>query len=129
MTLSRITLRLARNPEAGFPEGDDARGYSIVAPLDGAGAIDAEGWRAHKSACTVRRFSPDEAEIADGWLTRRGANWHFHYDEADDGPDEPLHRLGEHRMAVGEYITVKEKDGDALVYRVADVHPLGAGGR
>ena len=69
MALTRLTLRLSRNPEAGFPEGDDSQGYVITAPLDKDGKLDADLWRAHKKACTVIRFSPEESEKADGWLT------------------------------------------------------------
>lgn len=127
MTLSRIILRLARNPRAGFPDGDEHRGYTIVAPLDGDGRLDVEAWRTARKSCTVRRFSPDQEEIADGWLTHRGSHWHFRYDEEEEGPDEPLFRLGEHVMRTGEYVTVQEQDGDALVYRVADVQPANGG--
>ena len=31
--LSRLRLALSRNPDAGFPEGDDRYGYLIVAPI------------------------------------------------------------------------------------------------
>ena len=32
MTLSRIVMRLARNPGTEFAGGDDHRGYSLIAP-------------------------------------------------------------------------------------------------
>jgi hypothetical protein len=119
--LSTITLRLARNPDAGFPDGDPGRGYRIVAPIDKQGRLDLIAWRAAKPACTVVRFSPDPDERADGWLTHRGSHWYFRYDEDEEGPDEPIHRLGEHKLSVGEYVTVHGRDDEALVYRVADV--------
>lgn len=122
--LTRIVLRLARNPEAGFPDGDDRRGYRIVAPLVSGGRLDAEAWRAHKEKCTVDRFSPNDAEIADGWLSHRGSHWFFRYDEDEEGPDEPVFRLGDHKLAVGEYVTVHEEGAGPLVYRVAEAHPL-----
>lgn len=117
--LKRITLCLARNP--GYPEGDRMQGYVIVAPLDAHGSLDAAAWRDHKAACTVYRFHPDEAERADGWLSHRGDNWYFRYDEDHEGPDEPIFRLGSHRFTVGEYITVAHMGEDALTYHVADV--------
>jgi hypothetical protein len=122
--LSTITLRLARNPDAGVPNGDPHRGYRIVAPVDKQGRLDVEAWRAAKEACTVIRFSPDAAERADGWLTHRGSHWYFRYDEEEEGPDEPIYRLGEHKLSVGEYVTIHGGDEDALVYRVADVSAL-----
>jgi hypothetical protein len=121
--LTRITLRLARNPEAGFPDGDPHRGYTIVAPLDADGCLDVVAWHVHRQRCKVVRFSPDPDEQADGWLTHRGAQWSIHYDESDEGPDEPLFRLGVHRFAVGEYLSILERDGATLAYRVADLNP------
>ena len=119
--LSKITLRLARNPDAGFPDGDPARGYILTAPLDAAAKLDLAGWRAAKAHCTVIRFSPEVEEKADGWLSHRGAKWFFRYDEEEEGPDEPVFRLGDHVMRVGEYVTIHEAAGDDLVYRVAEV--------
>ncbi len=40
-----IILRLARNPDAGYPAGDEERGYHIVAPLKPGGLIDLATWR------------------------------------------------------------------------------------
>ena len=64
MSLTRVTLRLGRNPDAGFPDGNDNHGYVIVAPLDLEGMLDLELWRDNKASCTVNRFSPDPDEIA-----------------------------------------------------------------
>jgi hypothetical protein len=122
MRLTRVIMRLARNP--GVPEGDDSRGYVIVAPLDSEGRFDAALWREHKEACTVRRFSPDKGEIADGWLTNRGGHWYFHYDEAHEGPDEPVYRLADHQFRVGDYVAVREKDGDTLTYKVTETQKV-----
>jgi hypothetical protein len=118
--LSRIVLRLGRNPTVGLPEGDDHHGYVVVAPLDADGRLDVEAWRGLKAACTVRRFHPKEAP-ADGFLRRRGENWYFWYDAADEGPEEPAFKLGDHRFAPGEYVTVREGGGAALTFRVAEV--------
>ena len=124
MTLTRLTLRLGRNPDYGIAEGDDLRGYVITAPLDKDGMLDLEMWRAHKEACTVIRFSPDEDEKADGWLSHRGSHWYFRYDEEDEGPDEPVYRLGEHKLRVGDYITIHEADGDDLVHKITEATPV-----
>ena len=37
MTLSRIVMRLARNPGTEFAGGDDHRGYTLTAPLTADG--------------------------------------------------------------------------------------------
>lgn len=121
--LSRVVMRLARNPGTEFADGDDHRGYALVAPLGPDGKLDTEGFAAEKANCTVRRFVPDEDAVM-GVLKRRGQTWYFDYDAADDTDDEPVHRLGEHRFAVGEYVSIADEDGRMLVYKVTEVSPL-----
>lgn len=117
--LTRVVLRLGRNPGAGYPEGDDRHGYVIQAPLDSEGKLDATLWREKRDQCTVRRFHPNDTP-ADGWLRHRGDNWYFWYDEEDEGPDEPLFKMGSHRLVPGEYVTIREGDGEVLTFRVAE---------
>lgn len=117
--LTRVILRLGRNPDAGFPDGSDDYGYVIQAPLDAAHKLDPALWRETRAQCTVRRFHPNEAP-ADGWLRHRGDNWYFWYDEADEGPEEPAVKLGSHELRAGEYITVREGDGDVLTFRITE---------
>ena len=122
MSLSRIVMRLARNPGTEFAGGDDHRGYALTAPLTAEGLIDESAYSAAKAECMVRRFAPDE-DPADGRLARRGQRWFFDYDDGSDVDDEPVHRLGEHRFAVGEYVTVTDEDGRPLTYKVVEVQP------
>ncbi len=122
MKLTRVIMRLARNP--GYPDGDASRGYTIVAPLDADGHLDVELWRANKEACTVRRFSPIQEEIADGVLTNRGGHWFFHYDEEHEGADEPVYRLADHQLRVGDYVAIKEHNEDSLTYIVSDTQKV-----
>jgi hypothetical protein len=122
MTLSRIVLRLARNPGTEFADGDDHRGYSLVAPLQADGRLDMAGYAAHRADCSVRRFSPDEDAVT-GVLKHRGQTWYFDYDASDDSDDEPVHRLGEHKFVVGEYVSVADEDGRMLAYKVTEVSP------
>ena len=125
MSLSRIVMRLARNPGTEFAGGDDHRGYALTAPLTPDGLIDESAYSAAKAGCMVRRFAPDE-DPADGRLARRGQRWFFDYDDGSDADDEPVHRLGEHRFAVGEYVTVTDEDGRPLTYKVVEVTPVGS---
>ena len=99
MSLSRIVMRLARNPGTEFSGGDDHRGYALTAPLTEDGPVD-------------------------GRLNRRGARWFFDYDDADETDDEPLYRLGQHRFALGEYVTVTDEGGQPLTYKVMEVTPV-----
>jgi hypothetical protein len=123
MSLSRIVMRLARNPGTEFAGGDDHRGYALTAPLTADGLLDEAAYAKVKADCSVRRFSPDE-EAVDGRLARKGSQWFFDYDQTDEADDEPVHRLGEHRFATGEYVTVTDEDGRPLTYKVMEVAPL-----
>ncbi|KCZ87337.1 hypothetical protein [Hyphomonas johnsonii] len=122
MALKRITIQLARNP--GLPGGDPGQGYTIIAPLTAEGLLDVEAWRDVRKQCRVVRFSPDESEVADGWLTHHGSHWYFHYDEDDEGDDEAGYRLGEHVFKEGEYVTVASHGETPLTYKVTDVSPV-----
>jgi hypothetical protein len=122
LALSRIVMRLARNPGTEFAGGDDHRGYSLVAPLTSDSRLDAAAYARSKDACVVRRFAPDE-DPADGRLMRQGARWYFDYGDSDELEDEPVYRLGDHRFAPGEYVTITDEDGRPLTYKVVEVAP------
>lgn len=123
MVLSRIVMRLARNPGTEFAEGDDHRGYTLTAPLTPDGMFDEAAWSNAQDRCAVRRFAPEE-EPQEGLLRRRGDAWFFDYDADEVDDDEPLHRLGAHRFAVGEYVSVADEDGRMLTYKVTEVSDL-----
>jgi hypothetical protein len=120
MTLSRVVMRLARNPGTEFAGGDDHRGYALTVPLRPDGHIDAAAYAKAKDACQVRRFAPDEDPM-DGRLLRNGTRWFFDYEDAQGADDEPVHRLGDHRFAVGEYVTITDENGRPLTYKVVEV--------
>ena len=65
------------------------------------------------------RRGPGRRAVGPPW-----ARWFFDYDDSDDVDDEPVHRLGEHRFAVGEYVTVTDEDGRPLTYKVVEVAPV-----
>ena len=115
MSLTQVVLRLARNP--GYPDGDSQQGYVITAPLDSSDRLSEAGWREQRADCKVIRFRPGTEHDADGLLTHRGERWYIHYDEDREGDDEPIHRLGDHSLAVGDYITIREVEGERT-YRV-----------
>jgi len=122
MPLSRIVLRLARNPGTEFAGGDDHRGYAFVAPLTSAGLLDVDAWRAAKDQCVARRFAPDE-DPEEGHLVRHGQGWAFDYEGETAGDDEPVYRLGEHSFGLGDYVTVTDHGGRRLTYKVTEVSP------
>ena len=123
MSLSRIVMRLARNPGTEFADGDDHRGYTLVAPLTADGQLDEQAFKAARADCTVRRFAPDE-DPAEGRLARKGERWFFDYDDADSADDEPVYRLGQHTFGLGEYVSVTDEDGRLLTYKVTEVAAL-----
>lgn len=120
--LHQIVLRLARNP--GFPDGDEGQGYVLIAPLDADYKLDPEAWKKTSSACSVVRFKHGEERDATGLLKHKGARWFFDYETRRDDDDEPVFRLGDHRLALGEYVTIHESDGRVLTYRVTQCSPF-----
>jgi hypothetical protein len=120
MGFSRIVMRLARNPGTEFADGDDHRGYTLHAPLTVEGMLDDAAFRKRREPCSVRRFAPDE-DAQEGQLARRGENWFFDYGEDANTADEPLYRLGQHRFAVGEYVSITDEDRRLLTYKVTEV--------
>ena len=124
MAIFQTIVRLARNP--GFPDGDNNQGYAMIVPLDASDHLDPVEWRQHRDACKVVRFKPGEEADADGLLTHKGGSWFFHYDEPGEGDDESVYRLGDHRLAIGDYLTIHEQNGQSLTYKVTQrtlIHP------
>ena len=122
--LKRIRLNLARSKQ--FPAGSARHGYEFVAPLDAAGHIDVELWRKHREHCGVRRFWGDEEEV--GRLVhkpggREHARWVFDYDESADDDDEAGYRFGSHAFRTGEYVSIRDEDGEMHTFQVASVEP------
>lgn len=116
-------VRLERAREPGLPQGDGAIHYTLVAPIDGEGHLDAEAWADHRDACRVVRVRPGE-ESAEGRLRRRpGGSWAFHYEDEAGEDDDPGYRFDRHAFIPGEYVTIEEDEG-AHTYRIVSVLPL-----
>ncbi|MBS7544580.1 hypothetical protein [Ancylobacter oerskovii] len=121
--LKRIRLHLARSKE--FPQGSARHGYEFVAPLDATGHIDLAAWHAVRDACTVHRFWGSERP-EDGRLVHRaggahGATWVFDYDQGDVEDDEAGYRFGDHAFAPGEYVSLRDEDGEMHTFKVVSV--------
>jgi hypothetical protein len=121
-SLRRIRLNLARTKA--FPDGSKRHGYEFVAPLAADGHIDAEIWKETRNLCRVRRFWGDEAHDIGHLVRRPGGSWAFRYDIAGDEDDEAGYRFGEHPFVVGEYVSIRDDDGDLNTFQVAAVAPL-----
>lgn len=119
--LKRIRLNLARTRD--YPAGSARHGYEFVAPLDGQDHIDAEAWRKHRDQCRVRRFWGDEDDDIGHLVHRPGGAWAFRYDVAGDEDDEAGYRFGQHPFRVGEYVSIKDEDGEMHTFTVVTVQP------
>jgi hypothetical protein len=125
-SFKRIWLNLARSKE--FPEGSNDRGYEFVAPLDSEGHIDEALWREHRKNCRVRRFWKGQ-EDEHGFLVHRPggaehARWVFDYDEAATDDDESGYRFATHVFRPGEYVSIRDEEGDMYTFRVASVEAV-----
>jgi hypothetical protein len=121
--LKRIRLHLARSKE--FPSGSTQHGYEFVAPLNGDGHIDADLWRKYREHCGVRRFwEGNDDEI--GHLAHKPggkdhAQWVFDYEEGADEDDEAGYRFAAHAFRPGEYVSIRDEDGEMHTFRVVSV--------
>ncbi len=107
-SMNEIRLELARDPQ--HPGGDASIGYTLIAPLDPEGRLDAEVWRLHRDACRVVRFRPGEKEVGH-LLHWPGGSWRFHYDIQGKTDDETGFRFGDERFLVGEYVSIRGPSG------------------
>lgn len=117
--LKKIRLNLARTKE--HPAGSARHGYEFLAPLATDGRIDAEAWRKVREKCRVRRFWGGEEEDVGHLVHRPGGSWAFRYDIAGDEDDEAGYRFGAHPFVVGEYVSIKDEDGDLNTFTVVTV--------
>ena len=122
--LKRIRLNLARSNQ--FPDGSAQHGYEFVAPLGADGRIDVDLWRKYRDHCGVRRFWGDEEEV--GHLLHKGGGsehgrWVFDYNGAAEHDDEAGYRFGSHAFRPGEYVSIRDEDGELHTFEVVTVEP------
>ena len=122
-TLRKVTLHAARSKA--FPEGSIRHGYDFIAPLTEDGHIDLEAWKAHRGECFAHRFWASEPTMQ-GLLVHRaggfgGSTWAFEWKSPRKGDEEEGFRFGDHAFKVGEYVSVREAEGDLLTFRVVSV--------
>jgi hypothetical protein len=120
--LKTIRLNLARTRE--FPDGSDRHYYRFTAPLDADGRLDPEGWRKHRDRCRVVRSWAGEEEDIGHLVHRPGGSWGFHYDIGGDEGDESGFKLATHRFVPGEYVSIRDEDGEMHTFRVVTIADL-----
>ena len=105
--------------------GSRRRGYEFVAPLDAAGHIDPRLWHQYRDHCRVRRFWEGEDEQVGRLVHKPGdaehARWVFDYDAERDDDDEAGYRFGSHTFTLGEYVSIRDEDGETHTFQVASV--------
>ncbi|WP_421726270.1 hypothetical protein [Bauldia sp.] len=117
--LKTIRLNLARTKD--HPHGSDRHGYRFTAPLDADGHLDAEGWRKHRDQCRVVRFWEGEEDDIGHLVHRPGGSWGFTYDIEGDEGDEGGFKLSSHRFVPGEYISIRDDEGELHTFTVVTV--------
>lgn len=124
-TLKRIRLNLARSKE--FPQGSPKHGYEFVAPLDGNGHIDIALWRQHRDHCRVRRFWEGQDDEIGFVVHKPGGpehgRWMFDYNPRRADDDESGYRFGTHVFRTGEYVSIRDEEGEMHTFVVASVEP------
>ena len=123
--LKRIRLNLARSKE--FPQGSPRHGYEFVAPLKADGHIDDVLWKQHRDHCRVRRFWDGEDDEIGHLVHRPGGPehgiWVFDYDQTAEHDDQSGYRFGAHAFRTGEYVSIRDEDGEMHTFQVASVEP------
>ena len=125
-TLRKVTLHAARSKE--FPDGSIRHGYDFIAPLREDGRIDLNAWKAHRGECFAHRFWANEPTMQ-GLLVHHagglgGCTWTFEWKGAKDPAavdEDEGYRFADHLFKVGEYVSVREPEGQLLTFRVVNV--------
>jgi hypothetical protein len=121
--LRRVRLELAREP--GHPDGSRNIGYEFIAPVSDDGRILEDAFHKLKERCRVRRFDEGEPDEVGHVVRKRGGAWAFHYDiHGDPTHDDTGFKLNSHRFVPGEYVSIREPEGQLKTYRVITVLEL-----
>ena len=115
--LRKVRLELARCHE--FPEGSRGHGYELNLPLTSGGKLDHHGFEKNRPQAGFRRFWGDEDE-RHGVLLHRRQGWQLSFIGGGEA-DEVIFRGDDHRFSVGEYVSIREHDGETRTFRVAAV--------
>ena len=117
-----VTLVLASGP--GRPEGDPEMRYELDVALDPAGHLDPAAWLADPAPWPARRYWPGQGERRGEVLHDPDGGWTLRFFRTESqAPDAPISDVVgvASLMRPGEYVTIKEPDGQAYDYRIVNV--------
>ena len=93
--------------------------------LKADGHIDEVQWKKDRAHCRVRRFWEGEDDQIGFLVHKPGgpehARWVFDYDQTAEDDDESGYRFGSHVFRPGEYVSIRDEEGDMHTYQVASV--------
>jgi len=114
--IRHVRLELARCHD--FPEGSSERGYTLLLPLTANGHLDREEWLHNPDRMHFERFWDGSDDH--GWLKHDRGGWRLVFADAPED-DEAFFRGDDHRFVEGEYVTLRERDGEMHTFRVVSV--------
>ena len=118
--LKRVRLELARDEE--YPLGSRNHGYDFIAPIDDDGHISVEDWKRERERCRVKRFWEGEKDEVGHIIRKPGGSWAFHYDiHGSQEAYEGGYRFDQHSFKPGEYVSIREHDGELRTFKVMSV--------
>jgi hypothetical protein len=75
----------------------------------------------------VRRFWEGEDDEVGRLVHKSGgaehARWIFDYDETAEDDDEAGYRFGDHAFRNGEYVSIRDENGEMHTFQVVSVEP------
>ena len=118
--LKRVRLELARDED--YPLGSRNHGYDFIAPINDDGHISVEDWKRERERCRVKRFWEGEKDEVGHIIRKPGGSWAFHYDiHGSQEADEGGYRFDQHSFKPGEYVSIREHDGELRTFKVMSV--------
>lgn len=123
--MRRIRLERVHAKDEAAPTAGE--GYEFVAPLDDSAHISPEDWKRERALCFVHKIEQGDV-VQRGLLVHRqggagGGTWQFDY-ALGEGDEESGFRFDAHRFVVGEYVSVRDADGDVRTFKIASVKPV-----
>ena len=117
----------AARPIEGVSLGLPASRLRVRGALNEAGHIDPELWHKYRDHCRVRRFWQGEDDQVGRLVHKPGgaehARWVFDYDADRDDDDEAGYRFGSHAFMPGEYVSIRDEDGETHTFQVTSMQP------